>query len=138
MSGFSGKTVKDGIERDIVKKINPTLTSAEKTRIKNEATIFAEAQLAVQRKNEKDEKGETSRVTPAAAAKTAIEKAKEEKPPKLKFPLLLALGAGITAFAAWIADFIGPVAEFVAKTLPKLLKKRKHLFQLQLLQQQQL
>ena len=122
MSGFSGKTVKDGIERDIVKKINPTLTSAEKTRIKNEATIFAEAQLAVQRKNEKDEKGETSRVTPAAAAKTAIEKAKEEKPPKLKFPLLLALGAGITAFAAWIADFIGPVAEFVAKTLPKLLK----------------
>ena len=27
------------------------------------------------------------------------EKAKEEKPPKLKFPLLLALGAGITAFA---------------------------------------
>ena len=54
MSGFSGKTVKDGIERDIVKKINPTLTSAEKTRIKNEATIFTEAQLAVQKKNEKD------------------------------------------------------------------------------------
>ena len=52
MSGFSGKTVKDGIERDIVKKINPTLTSAEKTRIKNEATIFTEAQLAVQKKNE--------------------------------------------------------------------------------------
>ena len=59
MSGFSGKTVKDGIEgRDIQKKIKPTLTASEKARITNEATIFAEAQLAVQRKNEKDKKNE--------------------------------------------------------------------------------
>ena len=123
MSGFSGKTVKDGIEsRDIQKKIKPTLTAAEKKRITNVATVFAEAQQAVQRQNQKDEKGETARSTAAVNAKAIIEKVKEKKPPKLKFPLLLALGAGITAFAAWIADFIGPVAEFIAKTLPKLLK----------------
>jgi hypothetical protein len=53
----------------------------------------------------------------------AQQKAQEaKKPPKLKFPLLLALGAGITAFATWVSEFLGPVGEFVAKTLPKLLK----------------
>ena len=115
------ESVKD---RDVLEKQKTTLTAQEKTRITNETTVFAKEFLKVNNQMTPDEKGETARVdkTTAGKVKSSIEKAKEDKPPKLKFPLLLALGAGITAFAAWIADFIGPVAEFVAKTLPKLLK----------------
>ena len=114
------KSVKD---RDILKKRSNTLTAQEKRRITNQTTVFAKEFFKVQQQMEADEKGETARSnTPAGTAKDAVQKEKEQKPPKLKFPLLLALGAGITAFAAFIADFIGPVAEFVAKTLPKLLK----------------
>ena len=121
MSGFSGKTVKDGIEsRDIQKKIKPTLTAAEKKRISNVATVFAEAQQAVQRQNQKDEKGETAR-SPAEKAEMQVKKTQEKKKAP-KFPLLATLALGITAFAAWIADFIGPVAEFISKTLPKLFR----------------
>ena len=119
----SGETIGGAADKKILKKVNPVLTSSERRRITNESTIAAEAFFNVQKKNEKDTFGETDRAsTPAGMAKESVQKTKEEKPPKLKFPLLLALGAGITAFAAWIADFIGPVAEFVAKTLPKLLK----------------
>jgi hypothetical protein len=119
----SGETIGGAADKKILKKVNPVLTSAERRRITNESTIAAEAFFNVQKKNEKDTFGETDRAsTPAGMAKESVQKTKEEKPPKLKFPLLLALGAGITAFAAWIADFIGPVAEFIAKTLPKLLK----------------
>ena len=114
------KSVKD---RDILKKQSTTLTAQEKTRITNQTTVFAKEFFKVQQQMTADEKGETAIATTAVGtAKDTVQKAKEEKPPKLKFPLLLALGAGITAFAAFIADFIGPVAEFVAKTLPKLLK----------------
>jgi hypothetical protein len=119
----SGETIGGAADKKILKKVNPVLTSNEKRRITNESTIAAEAFFNVQRKNEKDTFGETARATtPAGIAKDSVEKTKDKKPPKLKFPLLLALGAGITAFAAWISDFIGPVAEFIAKTLPKLLK----------------
>lgn len=115
------ESVKD---RDVLKKQSTTLTAQEKTRITNETTVFAKEFFKIEKQMTPDEKGETARVdkTTVGRVKGSIEKAKEDKPPKLKFPLLLALGAGITAFAAWIADFIGPVAEFVAKTLPKLLK----------------
>ena len=119
----SGETIGDAADKKILKKVNPVLTSNEKRRITNESTIAAEAFFNVQKKNEKDTFGKTARAsTPAGMAKESVQKTKEEKPPKLKFPLLLALGAGIAAFAAWISDFIGPVAEFIAKTLPKLLK----------------
>ncbi len=119
----SGETIGGAADKKILKKVNPVLTSNEKRRITNESTIAAEAFFNVQRKNQKDTFGETERPsTPAGMAEQSIQKTKEEKPKKLKFPLLLALGAGITAFAAWIADFIGPVAEFISKTLPKLLK----------------
>ena len=116
------KSVKD--RGDVLEKQKTTLTAQEKTRITNETTVFAKEFLKIEKQMTPDEKGETARAdkTTAGKVKSSIEKAKEDKPPKLKFPLLLALGAGITAFAAWIADFIGPVAEFVAKTLPKLLK----------------
>ncbi len=116
------ESVKD--RGDVLEKQKTTLTAQEKTRITNETTVFAKEFLKVNNQMTPDEKGETARAdkTTAGKVKTTVEKAKEDKPPKLKFPLLLALGAGITAFAAWIADFIGPVAEFVAKTLPKLLK----------------
>ena len=119
----SGETIGGAADKKILKKVNPVLNSNEKRRLTNESTIAAEAFFNVQRKNQKDTFGETARAsTPAGMAKESIQKTKDEKPKKLKFPLLLALGAGITAFAAWIADFIGPVAEFIAKTLPKLLK----------------
>lgn len=116
------KSVKD--RGDVLEKQKTTLTAQERTRITNETTVFAKEFLKIEKQMTPDEKGETARAdkTTAGKVKSSIEKAKEDKPPKLKFPLLLALGAGITAFAAWIADFIGPVAEFVAKTLPKLLK----------------
>lgn len=119
----SGETIGGAADKKILKKVNPVLNSNEKRRLTNESTIAAEAFLNVQNKNKKDTFGKTARAsTPAGMAEQSIQKTKEEKPKKLKFPLLLALGAGITAFAAWIADFIGPVAEFIAKTLPKLLK----------------
>ena len=119
----SGETIGGAADKKILKKVNPVLTSNERRRITNESTIAAEAFFNVQRKNKKDTFGETARAsTPAGMARESIQKSKDEKPKKLKFPLLLALGAGITAFAAWIADFIGPVAEFIAKTLPKLFK----------------
>jgi len=119
----SGETIGGAANKKILKKVNPVLNSNERRRLTNESTIAAEAFFNVQRKNKKDTFGKTARAsTPAGMAKESIQKTKDEKPKKLKFPLLLALGAGITAFAAWIADFIGPVAEFIAKTLPKLLK----------------
>jgi len=115
------ESVKD---RDVLKKQSTTLTAQERTRITNVTTVFAKEFFKIEKQMTPDEKGETARggKTTVGKVKSSIEKAKEDKPPKLKFPLLLALGAGITAFAAWIADFIGPVGEFVAKTLPKLLK----------------
>ena len=119
----SGETIGGAADKKILKKVNPVLTSNERRRITNESTIAAEAFFNVQKKNEKDIFGKTARAsTPAGMAKESIQKTKDEKPPKLKFPLLLALGAGIAAFADFISQFIGPVAEFVAKTLPKLLK----------------
>ena len=119
----SGETIGSAADKKIIKTVNPVLTPKERRRITNESTIAAEAFFNVQRRNQKDTFGETSRAsTPAGMAKESIQKTKDEKPKKLKFPLLLALGAGITAFAAWIADFIGPVAEFLSKTLPKLFK----------------
>jgi len=119
----SGETIGGAANKKIIKKVNPVLTANERRRLTNEATIAAEAFLEVQNKKKKDEFGKTER-TPATKVSDSIKKteAEKEKPKKLKFPLLLALGAGITAFAAWIADFIGPVGEFIAKTLPKLLK----------------
>ena len=103
-------------------KPSPNLTSQEKTRLEKEATIFAKIQFQVQKLLKGDEeKGETARATPAAAAQQTVKQDKEKKKP-FKFPLLAILAAGITAFAAWIADFIGPVAEFISKTLPKLFK----------------
>jgi len=115
------ESVKD---RDVLKKQSTTLTAQERTRITNQTTVFAKEFFKIEKQMTPDEKGETARgdKTTVGKVKSSIEKAKEDKPPKLKFPLLLALGAGITAFAAWIADFIGPVAQFVVKTLPKLLK----------------
>ena len=104
-------------------KPSPNLTSQEKARLEKEATIFSTIQFQVQKLLKGDEeKGETARATtPAAAAQQTVKQDKEKKKP-FKFPLLAALAIGITAFAAWIADFIGPVAEFISKTLPKLFK----------------
>jgi len=123
---FSGETAKESLSKNIIKKVNPVLTSNEKRRLTNEATIFAETLVSVQQKNQPDTFGktETSQDTPASKVSGMVrgESKKEGKPPNLKLPLLLALGAGITAFATWISDFLGPVGEFVAKTLPKLLK----------------
>lgn len=123
-SASSGNSVKDSIDKNIKKKQKPTLTANEKARLKNEATIFAETLVEVQKKKTPDSIGETSvtdKDTPASITQQKIEK-EAKKPKKLKFPLLLALGAGITAFAVWVSDFLGPVGEFVSKTLPKLLK----------------
>ena len=119
----SGETIGGAADKKIIKKVNPVLTSAERRRITNESTVAAEAFFKVEKRNKKDTFGKTDtkeKKTPFAAAAGMAGAA--AKAPKLKFPLLLALGAGITAFAAWIADFIGPVGEFIAKTLPKLLK----------------
>jgi len=121
---FSGETIGSAANKKILKKTNPQLKAAEKRRLINVSTIFAETFFEIQKKNEKDTFGETQRDTNTTASQVeeTVRKSEKQKPPKLKFPLLLALGAGITAFAAWIADFIGPVGEFISKTLPKLLK----------------
>ena len=95
----SGETIGDGANKKVLKKVNPVLTANERRRLTNEATIAAEAFLEVQNKKKKDEFGKTER-TPATKVSDSIKKTeaeKEEKPKKLKFPLLLALGAGITA-----------------------------------------
>ena len=119
----SGKTVKDNIDKNIKRKVKPTLTATERARLKNVATIFANTLVEVEKKSQTDKFGETSTPTADTPATVAQQTAQEaKKPPKLKFPLLLALGAGITAFATWVSEFLGPVGEFVAKTLPKLLK----------------
>tara|TARA_R100001509_G_C4879243_1_gene219518 strand:+ start:592 stop:2136 length:1545 start_codon:yes stop_codon:yes gene_type:complete len=118
----SDKTVKDSIDKNIQQKVDQNLTPNERARLKNEATIFAETFLKVKKKKEPDTFGKTSTSTantPAMVAQQTAQQAK--KPPKLNLSLL-ALGAGITAFANFISDFLGPVGEFVAKTLPKLLK----------------
>ena len=88
----SGETIGGAADKKILKKVNPVLTSNERRRITNESTIAAEAFFNVQKKNEKDTFGKTARAsTPAGMAKESIQKTKDEKPPKLKFPLLLAL-----------------------------------------------
>tara|TARA_R100000908_G_scaffold64376_2_gene48108 strand:+ start:1837 stop:3423 length:1587 start_codon:yes stop_codon:yes gene_type:complete len=120
-AAFSGETAKESISKNIIKKVNPVLTSNEKRRLKNEATIFAETLVNVQEKSKPDTFGETKTVQDTPASKVSgMVQGEKNKPPKL--PLLLALGAGIAAFAAWISDFLGPVGEFVSKTLPKILK----------------
>jgi len=125
---FSGETAKESLSKNIIKKVNPVLTSNEKRRLTNEATIFAETLVSVQQKNQPDTFGKTetskSKDTPASKVSGMVqgESKKEGTPPNLKLPLLLSLGAGITAFATWISDFLGPVGQFVAKTIPKLLR----------------
>lgn len=114
------KSVKD---RDVrgSDKVNPVLKSNEARRAFNIGTALANAFFTVKKKNEKDTFGATA-TTPAEKATATATKGAAMKPGKLKLPLLLALGAGITAFATWLADFLGPVGEFITKTLPKILK----------------
>ena len=83
------ESVKD--RGDVLEKQKTTLTAQERTRITNETTVFAKEFLKVNNQMTPDEKGETARVdkTTAGKVKTTVEKAKEDKPPKLKFPLLL-------------------------------------------------
>jgi len=122
---FSGETAKDSISKNIIKKVNPQLSSSEKRRLQFESTIFAETLINLQRKEKKDTFGKTKtkKDTPIDKATSVIKEGEEkEKAPKLKLPLMLGLAAGITAFATWISEFLGPVGEFVAKVLPKLLK----------------
>jgi len=99
---------------------SPILKSPEIKRTFNLGTILAEAASKVFKREKEDTFGATA--TTAEKAKQVALKADEKKKKPFKFPLLATLAAGITAFAAWIAGFIGPVAEFIAKTLPKLLK----------------
>ena len=122
---FSGETAKDSISKNIIKKVNPQLSSNEKRRLQVESTIFAETLINLQRKEKKDTFGETKtkKDTPIDKATNVIKEGEaKEKAPKLKLPVMLGLAAGITAFAVWISEFLGPVGEFVSKVLPKLLK----------------
>ena len=124
-AAFSGETAKESISKNIIKKVNPQLSSSEKRRLQVESTIFAETLINLQRKEKKDTFGETKtkKDTPIDKAKNAIKEGQEkEKAPKFKFPGMLGLAAGIIAFATWISEFLGPVGEFVSKVLPKLLK----------------
>ena len=100
---------------------NPILKSPEIKRTFNLGTILAEAFFKVKEKETKDTFGKTA-LTPAEKAKQGIQKAEEQKKKPFKFPLLATLALGITAFATWLADFLGPVGEFISKTLPKLFK----------------
>jgi hypothetical protein len=104
-----------------------TLSSAEVTRLEKEATIWAKIHYNVAKLFEKDKKGETLRGekdTIAGAAQTMAERDKEGAKPKMglfqKGLIWAALGAAFTALAEWISDFLGPVGEFLMKTLPKL------------------
>jgi len=123
-AAFSGETAEKSISKNIIKKVNPQLSSSEKRRLQVESTIFAETLINLQRKEKKDTFGETQtkKDTPIDKAANLVKEGKEEKPPKFKFPLMLGLAAGIIAFATWISEFLGPVGEFVSKVLPKLLK----------------
>ncbi len=123
-NAFSGETAKESISKNIIKKVNPQLSSSEKRRLQVESTIFAETLINLQRKEKKDTFGETlsKKDTPVDKATSVIKEGGKEKMPKLKLPLLLGLAVGITAFATWISEFLGPVGEFVSKVLPKLLK----------------
>jgi hypothetical protein len=123
-AAFSGETAEKSISKNILKKVNPQLSSSEKRRLQVESTIFAETLINLQRKEKKDTFGETQtkKDTPIDKAANLVKEGKEEKPPKFKFPLMLGLAAGIIAFATWISEFLGPVGEFVSKVLPKLLK----------------
>ena len=100
---------------------SPILKSPEIKRTFNIGTILAEAANKVFKKEKEDTFGKTA-LTPAEKAKQGIQKAEEQKKKPFKFPLLATLALGITAFATWLADFLGPVGEFITKTLPKLFK----------------
>ena len=123
-AAFSGETAKESISKNVIKKVNPQLSSNEKRRMQVESTIFAETLINLQKKEKKDTFGETQtkKDTPADKAVNLVKDGSEEKPPKLKFPGMLPLSAGIIAFATWISEFLGPVGEFVSKVLPKALK----------------
>ena len=97
---------------------SPILKSPEIKRTFNIGTILAEAASKVFKREKEDTFGATA--TTAEKAKQVALKADEKKKKPFKIPLLATLAIGIAAFAAWIADFIGPVAEFISKTLPKL------------------
>ena len=100
----------------------PQLVPKEKARAFNLGTILAEAFLTVKKKNEKDTFGSTVTSTPAARAEREALKAEKEGKKPFKLPLLATLAIGITAFATWLSDFLGPVGEFITKTLPTLFK----------------
>jgi len=105
-----------------------TLTGTEIARLEKEATIWAKIHFQVQQLFKKDEKGKTDiaeKDTPVGAAQQAVDPGSKEGVPKKKgwvLPLIGTLAAGITAFAVWLSEFLGPVGEFVTKTLPKLFK----------------
>ena len=114
------KSVKEKNVRNSGKKVRPVLKSNETRRFFNIGRAFADAFFDVKKKEEKDTFGETE--TPASKAEREVIKSEEKKKSPFKFPLLATLAVGITAFATWLADFLGPVGEFITKTLPKLFK----------------
>ena len=125
LSSSNDKNNRDSVKGRDVRKPgdlpNPILKSQEVRRTFNIGTILAEAFFKAKEKDTKDTFGATS-TTPAAKASQDVLKAEEKKKKPFKFPLLATLAIGITAFATWIADFLGPVGEFISKTLPKLFK----------------
>ena len=102
-------------------KINPVLKSPEKSRLFNIGVVLGEALTKVFDKNKKDTFEETAR-TPAAQAQQQMLKQEQEAKKPLKLPALATLTLGITAFSEWLADFLGPVGQFISKTLPKLFR----------------
>tara|TARA_R100001594_G_scaffold56480_2_gene90342 strand:+ start:10329 stop:12101 length:1773 start_codon:yes stop_codon:yes gene_type:complete len=101
---------------------NPVLKAKERKRFFNIGTVLAEAFFKVKDEEKEDTYGETAVGTPAEKAKAAAEAAEQKGKKPFKLPLLATLAIGITAFATWLADFLGPVGEFITKTLPKIFK----------------
>ena len=98
--------------------IPPTLTSAQKTRLRNKMDIVVESFYRLRKKYEKDEKGKTAVAATAQQADAANKQASEAEGKKAKKGIL-----GLLASLFGLLSFFGkPLLKFLSQRLSGLLK----------------